>query len=316
MVLLGILSTVADAATVADADGALAYARRTDAAHAAVVVDSRPRAACVRRTLAGARCLPIADFLGPHGRFVDPRGLLWLLGGAGLTGSEAVLVAGDDPLARDFVAGVLFLAGQRRVRVLGAKLSAVLDRTPAMAGAGTPRAMTRRVIFQAPMRDRFIVLRGELADRLARPDPPALLDGRSEKEYWGASIRGLRGGHIPGAEHLPVARLRANWARASGRIPRLSRPIAYAHNPLESIAYVTLLHAAGAIDARVYVEGWADWAAHTALPADSVTYPERVASRRLSKLGRAPLPWAYPAAAALAAVAIAAGGFYFGRRSA
>jgi len=139
-VLLGTLPAVTHA------DPAFGYVKSTDAEPTTVVVDSRPRAVCVRRTLAGARCLPVADFLGPHGRLADPRGLLWLLGGAGLDGSEDVLIAGDDPLARDFVAGVLFLAGQRRVHILDAKLSAVLDRAPAMTGAGTPRAMTRRVI--------------------------------------------------------------------------------------------------------------------------------------------------------------------------
>ena len=83
-----------------------------------VVVDSRPAARCAEATLPGARCVPITDILGPHDRFPSVSGLLWLLGTAGLTGGEHVLVVGERARDRDALAGVLYLAGQRRVSVL------------------------------------------------------------------------------------------------------------------------------------------------------------------------------------------------------
>ncbi|MBL4690582.1 MAG: hypothetical protein JKY68_03845, partial [Rhodospirillales bacterium] len=66
----------------------------------AVIIDSRPAAACESRSLSGARCLPAADFLGPHNRLAGFADIAWVLGSAGLTGAESVLVAGDDPLKR------------------------------------------------------------------------------------------------------------------------------------------------------------------------------------------------------------------------
>ncbi|MDP2811126.1 MAG: hypothetical protein Q8O34_13345, partial [Rhodocyclaceae bacterium] len=85
-------------------------------ASGAVVIDSRPLADCKRASLSGARCLPAEDFLGPQRRLPSERDILWLLGTAGLAGSETVLVVGQDATARDFVAGLLYLAGQKSVR--------------------------------------------------------------------------------------------------------------------------------------------------------------------------------------------------------
>ena len=244
-----------------------AYVRAVPPEADLVVIDARPSADCAAKSLAGARCLPAADFLGPHNRLPSARDLLWLLGTAGLSGEETVLVAGQDAVARDFVAGLLHVAGQRSVRVLTEPVGRVLEQGAA-AGAGRSRGMIREAVFTAPMRDGLLLLRDEL--RAQRPQP-LLLDGRTEHEYWGETVRAARGGHLPGAISLPALQLRG----ARNPVLPEGSPVAYAHDALEGFAYLTLLRAGHGVAAKLYAEGWAEWAAAGALPADSVSYPER-----------------------------------------
>lgn len=262
-VLLPLLS-----ALPAQAAEDFAYVRAAEPG--AVVVDTRPLATCREKSLAGARCLPAADFLGPHKRLPSARDILWLLGTAGLSGDEQVLVVGQDAVARDFVAGLLHVAGQRSVRVLAEPVARVLEQGAA-AGPGRERGMIRETVFAAPMRDGLLVLRDEL--RALRPQP-MLRDGRTEGEYWGETVRAARGGHLPGAVSLPAQQLRA----AQKPVLPEGSPVAYAHDAYEGLAYLTLLVAGHKVPARLYAEGWAEWAADGALPADSVSYPERALS--------------------------------------
>jgi len=243
-----------------------AYVRAVADAPGAVVVDARPLAACREKSLVGARCLPAEDFLGPHNRLPNARDLLWLLGTAGLSGSESVLVVGQDAVARDFVAGLLYVAGQRRVQVLTEPVGRLLAQD---AAPGRSRGMVREAVFTAPMRDELLVLRDEL--RAKRWPHPLLLDGRTPEEYWGETVRAARGGHLPGAVSLPALQLRGTQNPV---LPEGS-PVAYAHDALEGFAYLTLLRAGHGVAARLYAEGWAEWAAAGALPADAVSYPER-----------------------------------------
>lgn len=126
------------------------------------VVDTRPLAECQAAALPDARCLPPAEFLGPRGELPNERDLLWLLGTAGLDGSERVVVTGDNASAREFVAGVLYLAGQRDVRILDAPLTPLV-KAHAGAAEGRTRALVRSSVFTAPMRDDlWIVARHEV----------------------------------------------------------------------------------------------------------------------------------------------------------
>ncbi len=240
----------------------------------AVVVDTRPLAACREKSLAGARCLPAEDFLGPHKRLPSARDILWLLGTGGLSGNESVLVVGQDVVARDFVAGLLHVAGQRSVRVLAEPVARVLEQG-ADASPGRERGMIRETVFAAPMRDGLLLLRDELRGEL-RTSKATLLDGRAEQEYWGETVRAARGGHLPGAVSLPALRLRAALGPAAAKpvLPE-GAAVAYAHDAYEGLAYLTLLIAGHQAPARLYAEGWAEWAADGALPADAVAHPDR-----------------------------------------
>lgn len=241
----------------------------------AVVIDARPASACQTRSLKGARCLPPDSFLGPHRRLAAPPDILWSLGASGLSGAETVMVVGDDPTARDFVAGLLHLSGQRRVLILQTTATQAAASPQSSSSPGTLRGIVRETVFHAPMRDELWVLRGELAARLRSAQPPTLIDGRSESEYWGETVRAARGGHLPGAESLPASSLRSARARRETIDVIGAEPVAYGHDVVEGLAYFTLLRAGFGVATRVYPGGWSEWASDGTLPADAATFPDR-----------------------------------------
>ena len=268
----------------------------------ATVVDARPLAACLHRSVANAKCLPASDFLGPHGRLAAFTDIYWLLGTAGIAAGDAVLVVGDNPRERDFVAGMLYLSGQAAVTVLNRPISDGAGLPVSSLGPGTARGMLRQPIYEGTVRADAIVLRSELAAELQRGHPPTLVDGRPESAYWGETIRASRGGHLPGAQSLPMAELRTEVGRGQTRLPP-GPFVVYGHDPFESVAYFTLARAGGRAHARVLPGGWVEWANHPALPMDAETYPDRVAA----PVAAQPTPAAQPAKPAGAAVATVVG---------
>ena len=234
------------------------------------IVDVRPLELCKAGTLAGVRCIPVEDLMAPNRRLANMSGLLWLLGSAGLSGDEHVLVVGDDSNRRDFVAGVLYLAGQTRISVLNARVTgAEADQKK----PGIPRNKIREQVYRTPMRSERVVLRGELTAMLNRERAPILLDGRSENEYWGARVRGARGGHLPGAQHLPSVGLQSGHSSSIDFSREAGDPIVYGHDTFDGLVYLARLVASG-IEVRLYLEGWAGWASDGSLPMDSASYPQ------------------------------------------
>ncbi|MDA8390919.1 MAG: hypothetical protein M0Z76_09365 [Gammaproteobacteria bacterium] len=240
------------------------------ATQATVIIDTRRWALCRRRTLAGALCLPPHVFLGPHGRLANFQDIRWLLGTANLNGQETAMVIGDHRTPEDFVAGILYLAGQRQVVIVRRPLTPWLASHPAATGPGQIHGLFRTVYYTAWPRTRLVVFRRPLAHALRGAAPPYLLDGRPLNQYTGQCIRSLRGGHIPAAQPLPFSRLAPLGARISPP-PGVRQTVAYAQNPYRSIAYFTALHLDG-WPARVFAGGWRDWSDHTNLPVDSETY--------------------------------------------
>ncbi len=230
------------------------------------LIDARPAAQCAVATLAGARCLPADELFAPGGRLPAARDLLWLLGTAGLTGAETVVVVGQDVASRDAVAGVLHAAGQRRVRIATEPVARLLAAGAASA-PGVARDFARRTVFTAPMRDDRLVLHHELLSALPHA---RLIDGRATTEYWGERARAPRSGHLPGAIGIPADTLRAALGGA-GPAPLLpSAPaVAYAHDAREGFALLALLVAGFDADVRLYADGWARWASDGALPIDA-----------------------------------------------
>ncbi len=283
LVIAGVGLALLAGGTPARATDDFIYVRKAAAQlrDGSVVVDTRPLEDCKLRSVAGAVCLPAGGFLGPQRRLPAERDLLWLLGTAGLGGDETVLVVGQDATARDFVAGLLYIAGQRRVRVLTEPVGKLLE-SGIETGPGRERNFAREQVYQAAMRDGVVVLRDEL--RAMRP-APMLLDGRTEAEYWGEVARSTRSGHLPGAASLPGLVLRAGLVTPGPRplLPE-GEPVAYGHDAYEGLAYLTLLTAGYGVPARLYLAGWAEWAADGALPVDAAGYPEPPAVRQTEAL--------------------------------
>lgn len=243
--------------------------------NADIVLDTRPLANCKESSLKGTVCLPIEDFVAPGRRLANWSGILWLLGTAGLSGKEHVLVVGDKPRRRHVLAGLLAIAGQKKISVLEDPVSTHLESETNVA-VGTQRSTTRTKVFTEPMRSTLLVLRNELTNVIH--NNVVLLDGRSEAEYFGTTIRAHRGGHIPGATHSPFAQ----WYKTKGgQIVDTHFPISYAHNSIDGLAYFSVLLSAGQAS-RLYLEGWVDWASNTELPIDSASYPQSTAEQQVS----------------------------------
>ncbi len=224
---------------------------------AAVIVDARPLTDCLKRTLAGAHCLPATDLVGPNGELPSPPDLLWALGTAGLSGHERVVVVGDRGEARDFVAGLLYLAGQRRVDILPTPLTQALATGRYRTGPGRRRGIVREPIFTAPMRDRSIVLHRELRHTLDGASDLVPVDGRNAQAF--------ERGHIPGAINRPLAALVAQ-GDAGTALKAGQRYVAYGREPMDSIALFTRLRAADAGRVQVLIGGWRAWRAVPGYP--------------------------------------------------
>ncbi len=233
------------------------------------LLDTRPTVQCEQRSIRGARCLAADDLLGHSGRLPSLRDMVWFLGTLGLQGSETVVVAGRPGEARDFIAGMLYLAGQRSVLVLQPPLSRLIASGDYSLAAGQRRSMSREQHYVATPRDAQIVLRRELQQHLNRNQPLRLLDARSQSEYWGEQIRGWRGGHIPGAEHAALETLPSiRWTETG------TETVIYGHAPIDSIAAFVRIQAHWSQPVRVFIEGWQAWSADSSLPVDSESYKD------------------------------------------
>jgi len=241
----------------------------------ALVIDARPLEQCLKKSVRGAKCLPITDFFGPHKRLASFVNIYWLLGTTGLSGHEHVLVVGNEAQERDFIGGILFIAGQKRVSILTQQMRLGGGFSDSVLGPGIERMKTRSTVYHGIARDKKMIMKNELASLLALDTSLALIDGRSEREFWGASVRGLRGGHIVGAMHFAHARLRS-LAKSGALIGLENRDIIiYGHNAFEGLAMLTLLHAGLNMKARVYPGGWAEWSADSNMSVNAATYPDR-----------------------------------------
>jgi len=240
------------------------------------IIDVREINDCKKSTLATASCLPVEDLMASTQRLANFSGLLWKLGTIGLDGSEHVLVIGNGVARKDFVAGILYLAGQHKISILENSVSDLANPSSKWSfSKGTIAASTRKQVWQSQMRSNQIVLHNEMAE-IVLANNFLILDGRSDAEYWGQVVKAHRGGHIPGADYSGYT----HWIESPGNsesdsiVNSLSADqpiIVYAADTYSGISYYTRVIAAG-LTARVYLDGWVRWAAQTDLPTDAVSY--------------------------------------------
>jgi thiosulfate/3-mercaptopyruvate sulfurtransferase len=243
-----------------------------------VLLDSRSSKQCLARSLPGARCLSIEDILSPGGQLPSLRDISWLLGTHALRGDETVIVAGNPGLQRNFMAGLLYLAGQHKVYILSPPLGRVLASGKWEIATGRAKAMSRQTIYTAAPRDKQIILRDELWQLILTDKTVRVLDGRSEDEYWGQLIRGFRGGHIPGAELFGKQNNQTSISVKTG-----VETIFYAHDPLETIGKFVKIQSRNTNPIRVFIDGWRTWAINNSLPVDAESFYDSAKEIRVLK---------------------------------
>lgn len=228
-----------------------------------LALDTRVESECKKNSLANAVCVPPEHLIGDHNRLANFSGLFWLLGTAGLDGSEHVVIVGDKSTKRDFMAGWLYVAGQSRITVVDQPVSPLLTQSNSNQ-PGQSRSTTRTLVYGGQSRTQLLILKPELLELINSVDTPTLLDGRTESEYWGQTVIATRGGHIPGAMHLTDA--------SAFNADSEKSMLAYARDSVSGLAYLARLKAAN-INAKLYLGGWAEWAADGTLPIDAAAYP-------------------------------------------
>ena len=248
-----------------------------------IIIDTRADADCARPvpSLEGGatRCLSLADVSAANGRLASFRDIFWRFGTLGLDGSESLLVIGERTRDRDAMAALFYLAGQRKVTIWGRPPAALGDH--AARRTGRVAEATRTAVYSAPMREEAIILRDELARELASGGV-LLLDGRSPARYWGETAAAGRGGHIAGAQSMPVAELRKG---APLIMPENTIPVLYAAGPAEGLAFLATVSGGKGLRARLYLEGFSDWQA-AGLPVEAAAAsPRPVPPRAASPAG-------------------------------
>jgi len=253
----------------------------------AKIVDVREVSECKKSTLLSATCLSVEDLMASRQRLANFSGLLWKLGTIGLTGSEHVLVVGNNVARKDTVAGILHLAGQSKISILDLSISELTDSKSTWSfSKGIIAPSTRTQVWQRPMRSDRIVLHNEMM-QIVFAENSLILDGRSDAEYWGQVVKAHRGGHIPGADSSSYT----HWIDSPGSngngtpsdvISTEQTIVVYAADTYSGISYYTRAIAAG-LTAHVYLDGWVRWAAHADLTVDAASYSSENISRSGTK---------------------------------
>jgi len=229
------------------------------------VIDTRNRSTCIKETLQGAVCFSSEELIDNTGRLPSFKKIAWLLGTYGLSGEETLLVTGNSKQEKHFIAGILYLMGQKQVMIVARELDTLLKEHH--TGGGRSRAQNRMAIYTANPRQQHMLFKTELKAMLSEGVHMRILDARSEDEYWGKQVTGLRGGHIPGAEpwNFSLAALLRKAITAS-------QTIIYANDPIGSIDAFVRLKLIQPGPVAVLINGWRSWASDPDMPVDAQVF--------------------------------------------
>jgi len=130
----------------------------------------------------------------------------------------------------------------------------------------------------------------QVRDRLGRPET-AIVDTRSDEEYFGEAVRAKRGGAVPGAVHLewtnnldadgrykPARDLRAMYA-AQGITPD-REVVTYCQGGYRAAHSYLALRLLGFPNVRNYTGSWKEWGDREDLPIERTSRPRPVGEPR------------------------------------
>jgi thiosulfate/3-mercaptopyruvate sulfurtransferase len=128
----------------------------------------------------------------------------------------------------------------------------------------------------------MLVVTGEVVTRLGRPDVQ-LVDTRRMSEYEGIEVETARGGHIPGALHIPVALNMRDDTKALLTMRELRRlysqldprkeTIVYCHTGVRAAMTAAILTRLGFRSVRLYHASWFEYGNRPDAPVETSADP-------------------------------------------
>ncbi len=117
------------------------------------LVDTRDLSKCLFKTIKYAKCLPASGLVNEK-NIISVRDLYWLFSVSDLDHEEKIILFGNKPDDIKFVAGLLFLSGQKNIYILDKNISSLFETYP--LGKGLKRKLFRIRAYKGKLRESFL----------------------------------------------------------------------------------------------------------------------------------------------------------------